>query len=61
MREIIQMSMGRASNYAHAHFWNQCDEQLKQTTPEEGAQPGSTVLFYEAKSQLYPRTLMLDF
>ena len=62
------MSMGRSSNYAHAHFWNQSDEQLKSNKPAEGegqdepaALGGSIVLFYEAKSQMFPRTLMLDF
>lgn len=34
MREIIQLSFGKESNYLQTHFWNLEDERLKAGGPD---------------------------
>ena len=59
MREIISLSLGKSSNYAHSHFWNMQDEWLKdattatqqQQTEGQKAREGGdhhVVLYYES-------------
>ena len=66
MREIIQLSFGKESNYLQTHFWNFEDERLKAGGPDGqavGQNEQTVVLYYEQPStgQMVPRALMNDF